>query len=98
MAENAHVEEEAAARATGKGTDDDDLFGAFEEQEPVGPGPFTVDLGVTRVELAARLGTVPETLSRAFHALQDEGIIESHGQRVHVLDREGLIARSNGVL
>ena len=70
----------------------------LEEQEPVGPGPFTVDLGVTRVELASRLGTVPETLSRAFHALQDEGIIESHGQRVHVLDREGLIARSNGVL
>ena len=70
----------------------------LEEQEPVGPGPFTVDLGVPRVELAARLGTVPETLSRAFHALQDEGIIESHGHKVRVMDRDALIARSNGVL
>ena len=70
----------------------------LEEQEPSGPGPFTVDLGVSRVELAARLGTVPETLSRAFHALQSEGIIESHGQKIAVFDRDALIARSNGVL
>lgn len=70
----------------------------LEEQEPAGYGPFTVNLGVSRVELAARLGTVPETLSRAFHVLQSEGIIESHGQRIEVLDRAGLIARSNGVL
>jgi CRP/FNR family transcriptional regulator, dissimilatory nitrate respiration regulator len=70
----------------------------LEEQTPIGLGPFTVDLGVSRVELAARLGTVPETLSRAFHVLQSEGIIESHGQRVVVLDRTDLIARSNGVL
>ena len=70
----------------------------LEEQEPVGPGPFTVDLGVSRVELASRLGTVPETLSRAFHTLQDEHIIESHGQKIRVLDRDGLIAHSNGVL
>lgn len=70
----------------------------LEEQEPVGDGPFTVDLGVSRVELAARLGTVPETLSRAFHTLQSENIIESHGQTVLVHDRHALIARSNGVL
>jgi len=70
----------------------------LEEQEPVGRGPFTVDLGVTRVELAARLGTVPETLSRAFHVLQKEKIIESHGQEIVVLDRDALIDRTNGVL
>jgi DNA-binding transcriptional regulator YhcF (GntR family) len=50
------------------------------------------------VELSARLGTVPETLSRAFHALQDEGIIESRGREVVVLDREALLSRTNGVL
>jgi CRP/FNR family transcriptional regulator len=70
----------------------------LEEQEPRGNGPFTVNLGVARVELAARLGTVPETLSRAFHLLQNEGIIESHGQEIVVLDRDALIERTNGVL
>ena len=70
----------------------------LEEQQPVGSGPFTVDLGVNRVELSARLGTVPETLSRAFHVLQSEGIIESQGQKVVVSDRDALIERSNGVL
>jgi len=70
----------------------------LEEQEPSGGGPFTVDLGVSRVELAARLGTVPETLSRAFHLLQNEHIIESHGQEIVVLDRDALIDRTNGVL
>jgi CRP/FNR family transcriptional regulator, dissimilatory nitrate respiration regulator len=70
----------------------------LDEQDPIGPGPATVDLGVPRVELAARLGTVPETLSRAFHVLQREGIIESHGQRVVVRNRGALIERSNGVL
>jgi CRP/FNR family transcriptional regulator len=70
----------------------------LEEQVPVGAGPFTVDLGVSRVELAARLGTVPETLSRAFHVLQTEHIIESHGQEIIVLDRDALIDRTNGVL
>lgn len=70
----------------------------LEEQEPSGNGPFTVDLGVTRVELSARLGTVPETLSRAFHQLQSEGIIDSHGKMVVVLDREALINHTNGAL
>lgn len=70
----------------------------LEEQLPSGSGPFTIDLGVSRVELAARLGTVPETLSRAFHVLQTEHIIESHGQEIVVLDRDALIDRTNGVL
>jgi CRP/FNR family transcriptional regulator len=70
----------------------------LEEQNPAGRGQFTIDLGMTRVELAARLGTVPETLSRAFHVLQSEGVVESHGQKIVVLDRDALIARSNGVL
>jgi CRP/FNR family transcriptional regulator len=70
----------------------------LEEQEPSGTGPFTVDLGVSRVELAARLGTVPETLSRAFHLLQTEHIIQSHGQEIVVLDRDALLNRTNGVL
>ena len=70
----------------------------LEEQEPMGNGPFEVDLGITRVELAARLGTVPETLSRAFRSLRSAGILEARGQQVTVLDRDALIEASNGVL
>jgi CRP/FNR family transcriptional regulator, dissimilatory nitrate respiration regulator len=46
-----------------------------------------VDLGVSRTELAATLGTVPETLSRAFQQLTRAGAIESRGRRVVILDR-----------
>ena len=55
-----------------------------------------VDLRVSRVELACELGTVPETLSRAFARLRIEGYIDDHGSKVSVLDREGLIALSSG--
>jgi CRP/FNR family transcriptional regulator len=70
----------------------------LQQQGCIGKQPCQVDLGVSRVELAARLGTVPETLSRAFHSLQSDGIIESHARRITVRDPEALIARSNGVL
>jgi CRP/FNR family transcriptional regulator, dissimilatory nitrate respiration regulator len=70
----------------------------LQQQGRMAPGARQVDLGVSRVELAARLGTVPETLSRAFHVLQDEGIIESHARQIVVHDHDALIARSNGVL
>lgn len=54
-----------------------------------------VDLGMSRVELAARLGTVPETLSRAFHQLQEQGIIASDGRgRVVILDSQRLSDRA----
>jgi CRP/FNR family transcriptional regulator, dissimilatory nitrate respiration regulator len=49
-------------------------------------GEIKMDLAVTRVELAAELGTVPETLSRAFAALQDEGVITTRGRSAVVLD------------
>jgi CRP/FNR family transcriptional regulator len=55
-----------------------------------------VDLGVSRIELAAELGTVPETLSRAFSTLQDAEIIATHGRSVHVLDVKGLELRAAG--
>lgn len=70
----------------------------LQEQGNMDPDTGQVDLGVSRVELAARLGTVPETLSRAFHVLQSEGIIESHARRITIRDRDALVARSNGVL
>jgi CRP/FNR family transcriptional regulator len=42
------------------------------------------------------LGTVPETLSRAFGKLRDDGLIEVHGSRVTVLDVRALASLASG--
>jgi len=47
---------------------------------------YRVRLPTTRVDLAATLATSPETLSRAFHRLREEGLIEDAGRAVTVLD------------
>lgn len=52
-----------------------------------------VDLGMTKGELASALGTVPETLSRAFARLRDDGIIDVQGRTVIVYD-VGALART----
>jgi hypothetical protein len=55
---------------------------------PVGPRRgLEVDLGMKKGELAMALGTVPETLSRAFGKLKDDGIVEVRGSNVIVLGR-----------
>ncbi|MGV8084032.1 MAG: Crp/Fnr family transcriptional regulator [Coriobacteriia bacterium] len=53
-----------------------------------------VDLGVPRIELASVLGTVPETLSRTFRILENEGIIQAKGRTLVILNREGLAAKA----
>jgi CRP/FNR family transcriptional regulator, dissimilatory nitrate respiration regulator len=55
-----------------------------------------VDLGMKKGELAMALGTVPETLSRAFARLKEDGIVEVHGSRVTVLDVRALAALGSG--
>ena len=51
-----------------------------------------VPLGMTKTELASSLGTVPETLSRAFARLRDDGVLVVRGTKVLVLD-VGALAR-----
>ncbi len=58
---------------------------------------LVIDLGMPKGELAIALGTVPETLSRAFARLREEGVLEVHGQRVTVLDVRALAATASGL-
>ncbi|MBN2822094.1 MAG: Crp/Fnr family transcriptional regulator [Coriobacteriia bacterium] len=51
-----------------------------------------VSLGMTKTELASSLGTVPETLSRAFGKLRDDSVLEVRGADVIVFD-VGALAR-----
>jgi len=68
------------------------------EAEASGSDTSVVTLAIPRVELAAQLGTVPETLSRAFSALEDEGLIHAEGRAISVLDVQGLAERAQGTL
>ncbi len=51
----------------------------------------TVTLDVEKGVLAARLGTIPETFSRALKKLQDSQLIKVERSRVTLLDIEGLL-------
>ena len=68
---------------------------ALQSGEPTAEG-LEVDLGMKKGELAMALGTVPETLSRAFAKLKDDGLLEVHGSRVRILDVRALAAMGSG--
>jgi len=57
----------------------------------------TVTLDLTKTQLAAALGTIPATLSRAFYRLSNEGIISVSGSQIIILDRERLQSVSQTV-
>jgi CRP/FNR family transcriptional regulator len=51
------------------------------------------DKAVIRIHkktLASILGTIPETLSRTFKKLSNDGLIRMEGNKVHLLNRKGL--------
>lgn len=49
----------------------------------------------TQAELAARLGTVPDVLSRALRSLADARLVRVERQQITILDRAGLVARAD---
>jgi len=50
----------------------------------------TVELDIPKGQLAALLGTIPETLSRAFYKLSQDGVIEMSGTTIRLCDRDRL--------
>ncbi len=56
----------------------------------------SLDLGIPRTQLAALLGTMPETLSRIFTKMINEGIIETQGKRIMIMDRKILQELADG--
>lgn len=68
---------------------------ALQTGKPSARG-LEVTLGMKKGELAMAIGTVPETLSRAFAKLRDDGVMEVHGSTVTVLDMRALAALGSG--
>ena len=68
---------------------------ALQSGRPVAGG-LEVTLGMKKGELAMALGTVPETLSRAFAKLKEDGVLEVRGQTVTVLDMRALASMGAG--
>lgn len=48
----------------------------------------TVTLNLSKGQLAARLGTIPETLSRSFAKLKRQGLLDVKGIQIQLLDLE----------
>jgi CRP-like cAMP-binding protein len=61
-----------------------------EEKSTSYDGITYVDLGIKKGEIASRLGTASETISRTFKKLKEEGIIEVQGNRVVIHQMEKL--------
>ncbi len=55
-----------------------------------------VELDMTKTQLAAFLGTIPETLSRVFAKLSQDGLISIEGSRIQLLNRERLMVLAEG--
>jgi CRP/FNR family transcriptional regulator len=55
-----------------------------------------VTLDMTKAELAKKLGTLSETLSRGLRKLSDQKIIKVNGKKILILDRNRLIDIAEG--
>ena len=61
-------------------------------------GKAEIELTIAKTQLAAYLGTIPETLSRILAKLVKAGYVESKGSVITILDREGLQDLAEGVV
>jgi CRP/FNR family transcriptional regulator, dissimilatory nitrate respiration regulator len=59
-------------------------------------GTDTVELDIPKGQLAALLGTIPETFSRILKKMVQQGFIRVDGAHIAILDREGLTDLAEG--
>lgn len=52
-----------------------------------------VQLEISKGQLASLLGTIPETLSRIFARMSEEGLIRVDGRNISLLDKKALMAK-----
>lgn len=60
-------------------------------------GAADLELDVPKGQLAGMLGTIPETLSRILTKMVKQGLIESDGPHIRIVDREELTELAEGV-
>lgn len=58
--------------------------------------PAILDLGISKNQLAALLGTIPETLSRILNRMDKEKLIKTGIHGIKIIDRQGLMELSEG--
>lgn len=66
------------------------LLRRVDEKSTTYGGVTYVELGIKKGEIASRLGTANETISRTFKKMKEEGIIEVQGNRVVIHQMEKL--------
>ena len=59
-------------------------------------GETSIDLNISKGQLASLLGTIPETLSRIFARMTQRGLIEVDGRHIKITDHSGLEALARG--
>lgn len=62
-----------------------------------GRNPKEVELDLTKTQLASRLGTISETLSRTFSKMKTKGIIDVKRNKILILNREALEEMASGL-
>ncbi|XJS10205.1 Crp/Fnr family transcriptional regulator [Aerococcaceae bacterium WGS1372] len=68
------------------------LVEQIQEKAAAEEGPVIVDLGMSRKDIASFLGTTPETISRKFRELEEEGLIDQlKGGKVRIHDLDDLL-------
>ena len=55
----------------------------------------TLNMKLTRIELANMVGTATESVSRMLSKMKDEGIIDMKGRKLMIVDHEGLVRAAN---
>jgi CRP/FNR family transcriptional regulator len=55
-----------------------------------------VELDMTKTQLAAFLGTIPETISRVFAKMSQDGLIAIDDSRIKLLTRQRLTVLAEG--